>query len=202
LVGVTLKNVSKHYGNVKAVDNVSLEIKDKEFITFLGPSGCGKTTTLRMIAGLETATDGDIFIGDRLVNDLPPRDRDVAMVFQSYALYPHKSVYDNMAFPLRIRKMSSVDIEKKVTDAAELLGLSKLLKRRPKELSGGERQRVALGQAIVRNPQVFLMDELGLLRRTGKIPKNKGPAGSRRLATPKSSLLCWSSSFVWRSSFQ
>jgi len=159
LVGVVLKNVSKHFGDVKAVDDVSLDIKDKEFITLLGPSGCGKTTTLRLIAGLETLTRGDIYIGDRLVNDLPPKDRDIAMVFQSYALYPHMSVYDNIAFPLKIRKLPKEEIDRKVSYAAELLGISRLLKRKPKELSGGERQRVALGRAIVRNPQVFLMDE-------------------------------------------
>ncbi|MGQ9543170.1 MAG: ABC transporter ATP-binding protein [Candidatus Bathyarchaeia archaeon] len=159
MVGVALKDVSKHFGDVKAVDSVNLEIKDKEFITLLGPSGCGKTTTLRLIAGLETLTKGEIYIGERLVNDLPPKDRDIAMVFQSYALYPHMSVYDNIAFPLKIRKLPKEEIEKKVKYAAELLGIARLLKRKPKELSGGERQRVALGRAIVRNPQVFLMDE-------------------------------------------
>jgi len=159
LVRVILKNVSKHFGDVIAVDDVSLEVKDKEFITLLGPSGCGKTTTLRLIAGLETLTRGDIFIGDRLVNDLPPKDRDVAMVFQSYALYPHMSVYDNIAFPLRIRRVSMGEVEKKVGGAADFLGIRGLLERKPKELSGGERQRVALGRAIVRSPQVFLMDE-------------------------------------------
>jgi len=159
LVGVSLRSVSKHFGDVKAVDDVSLEIKDKEFVTLLGPSGCGKTTTLRLIAGLETLTVGDIYIGERLVNELPPKDRDIAMVFQSYALYPHMSVYDNIAFPLKIRKVQKAEAEKKVKYAADLLGIGKLLKRKPKELSGGERQRVALGRAIVRSPQVFLMDE-------------------------------------------
>jgi multiple sugar transport system ATP-binding protein len=159
MVGVSLRSISKYFGDVKAVDDVSLEIKDKEFITLLGPSGCGKTTTLRLIAGLETLTNGDIHIGDRLVNELPPKDRDIAMVFQSYALYPHMSVYDNIAFPLKIRKVPKVEAEKKVKYAADLLGIGRLLSRKPKELSGGERQRVALGRAIVRSPHVFLMDE-------------------------------------------
>jgi len=159
MVEVVLDRVSKHFGDVKAVDDVSLTISDKEFLTFLGPSGSGKTTALRLIAGLETLTRGNIRIGDRTVNDLPPKDRDIAMVFQSYALYPHMSVFDNIAFPLKIRKVARAEIEKTVKQTAEMLGIEKFLKRKPKELSGGERQRVALGRAIVRKPAVFLMDE-------------------------------------------
>lgn len=159
MVDVNLQNISKHFGDVRAVDEISLKIKDKEFVTLLGPSGCGKTTTLRLIAGLETLTNGDIYIGDKLVNELPPKDRDIAMVFQSYALYPHMNVYDNMAFPLKIRKVPKDEAMKKVKHTADLLGIGELLRRKPKELSGGQRQRVALGRAIVRSPQVFLMDE-------------------------------------------
>lgn len=159
MASVTLKQVNKSFGNVVAVDNVSIQIEDRSFVALLGPSGCGKTTTLRLIAGLEEANSGDIYIGDRLVNDLSPRDRNVAMVFQSYALYPHMSVFDNMAFPLKIRKVPKDDTVKRVKDAAGLLGIQDLLKRKPKELSGGQRQRVALGRAIVRNPEVFLLDE-------------------------------------------
>lgn len=159
MVEVVLDHVSKHFGDVKAVDDMSLTISDKEFVTFLGPSGSGKTTALRLIAGLETLTGGNIRIGDRTVNDLPPKDRDIAMVFQSYALYPHMSVFDNIAFPLKIRKVAKHEIEKTVKQTAEMLGIEKFLKRKPKELSGGERQRVALGRAIVRSPSVFLMDE-------------------------------------------
>ncbi|MEM1515840.1 MAG: ABC transporter ATP-binding protein [Candidatus Bathyarchaeia archaeon] len=156
---VLIKNLTKRFGNVIAVNNLNLEIADKEFMVLLGPSGCGKTTTLRCIAGLEDPDEGEIYIGDRLVNDLPPKDRDVAMVFQSYALYPHMSVFDNIAFPLRIRKIPKNEVEKKVKEVADLLKISHLLNRKPRQLSGGERQRVALGRAIVRNPQVFLMDE-------------------------------------------
>ncbi len=159
MAGIKLKDVSKHFGEVRAVDDVTLDIKDKEFITLLGPSGCGKTTTLRLIAGLETLTTGDIYIGDGLVNDLPPKDRDIAMVFQSYALYPHMNVYNNMAFPLKVRKIPKDETMKKVKYAADLLGIGELLERKPKQLSGGQRQRVALGRAIVRSPKVFLMDE-------------------------------------------
>jgi multiple sugar transport system ATP-binding protein len=159
MVEVVLDGVSKFFGDVKAVEDVSLKILDKEFLTLLGPSGCGKTTTLRLIAGLEELTGGDIYIGDRKVNDLPPKDRNIAMVFQSYALYPHMSVFDNMAFPLKIRKVAKPELDKRVRESAELLGIAELLKRKPKELSGGQRQRVALGRAIVRNPDVFLMDE-------------------------------------------
>lgn len=159
MAGVCLKNLSKKFGNVLAVNNVSLEIKDKEFLVLLGPSGCGKTTTLRCIAGLETPDDGEIYIGETLVNDLPPKDRDIAMVFQSYALYPQMTVFDNIAFPLRIRKLPKTEIEERVQEAASLLRINHLLKRKPKQLSGGEAQRTALGRAIVRKPKVFLMDE-------------------------------------------
>ena len=159
MANVTLQHVSKSFGKVLAVDDVSIKIEDKQFVALLGPSGCGKTTTLRLIAGLETLTSGDIHIGDRLVNDLSPRDRNIAMVFQSYALYPHMSVYDNMAFPLKIRKTPKDEIKKRVSHAASVLGVQELLERKPKELSGGQQQRVALGRAIVRNPEVFLLDE-------------------------------------------
>jgi len=156
---VTLKNIVKRFGDVIAVNNVSLDIEDKEFTVLLGPSGCGKTTTLRCIAGLETPDEGEIYIGDTLVNDLPPKDRDVAMVFQSYALYPHMKVYDNLAFPLKMRKFPKAEIDERVKRTAELLRIPHLLDRRPKQLSGGEAQRTALGRAIVREPRVFLMDE-------------------------------------------
>ena len=156
---VILKDLTKSFKSVTAVNKMNLEIKDKEFLVLVGPSGCGKTTALRMIAGLEEATDGEIFIGDRLVNDVSPKDRDIAMVFQNYALYPHMSVYDNMAFGLKLRKVPKNDIQARVQEAAELLGLKDLLQRKPKQLSGGQRQRVALGRAIVREPKVFLMDE-------------------------------------------
>jgi len=157
---VILKNVWKIYkGNVEVVKDVSIDIKDKEFLVLVGPSGCGKTTTLRMIAGLEDITKGDIFIGEKKVNDVSPKDRDIAMVFQNYALYPHMNVYENMAFGLRLRKYSKDQIDKMINDAAELLSIGHLLKRKPAELSGGQRQRVAMGRAIVREPQVFLMDE-------------------------------------------
>jgi multiple sugar transport system ATP-binding protein len=158
-VEVTLNKVTKYFGNVKAVDEVSLKVFDKEFLTLLGPSGCGKTTTLRLIAGLEQTTSGDIYIGDRKVNDVPAKDRNIAMVFQSYALYPHMSVFDNIAFPLANRGAPRAEIRKRVDETAELLGIADLLKRKPKQLSGGQRQRVALGRAIVREPNVFLMDE-------------------------------------------
>lgn len=155
-----LKDMNKVYPNgVQAVFDFNLEIKDKEFIVFVGPSGCGKSTTLRMIAGLEEITSGELFIDDEMINDKAPKDRNIAMVFQSYALYPHMSVYDNMAFGLKLRKMPKDVIKDKVNEAAEILGLSPYLKRKPKALSGGQRQRVALGRAIVRNAKVFLMDE-------------------------------------------
>lgn len=159
LASVTLNNIVKNFKNVIAVNNVSLEIKDKEFLVLVGPSGCGKTTALRLVAGLEEASGGEIRIGDRVVNDVSPKDRDIAMVFQNYALYPHMSVYDNMAFGLKLRKVPKTEIKRRVEEAAELLGLKDLLQRKPKQLSGGQRQRVALGRAIVREPSVFLMDE-------------------------------------------
>ena len=160
MANVTLKNICKSYDNgFNAVKNVNIDIKDKEFVVLVGPSGCGKSTTLRMIAGLEEISSGQLHIGDKLVNDIDPKDRDIAMVFQNYALYPHLTVYDNMAFALKLRKMPKSEIDKKVKDAAKILDLTHLLDRKPKALSGGQRQRVALGRAIVRNPKVFLMDE-------------------------------------------
>ncbi len=160
MASLSLKNVCKVYPNgFEAVKNFNLEIADKEFIIFVGPSGCGKSTTLRMIAGLEDISSGELRIGDRVVNDVEPKDRDIAMVFQNYALYPHMSVYDNMAFGLKLRKVPKPEIDKMVRDAAKILDLEKLLDRKPKALSGGQRQRVAMGRAIVRNPKVFLMDE-------------------------------------------
>ena len=159
MASVTFQSVTKRFGDVTAVDRLDLDIADKEFLVLVGPSGCGKSTTLRMLAGLEDATEGQIMIGDRVVNDLPPRDRDIAMVFQSYALYPHKSVYENLAFGLRNRRVAKADIHRRVQGVAELLEITDLLQRPPRHLSGGQRQRVALGRAIVREPAVFLMDE-------------------------------------------
>jgi multiple sugar transport system ATP-binding protein len=157
---VQLENVSKIYpGNVKAVDSISLQIADREFIVLVGPSGCGKSTTLRMIAGLEEISDGIIRIGDRVVNDVPPKSRDIAMVFQNYALYPHMTVYKNMAFGLKLRRMPRAEINKRVAEAAKILEIDHLLDRKPKQLSGGQRQRVAVGRAIVREPAAFLFDE-------------------------------------------
>ena len=156
---VTFDHVTKRFGDFVAVDDFSLEIRDAEFMVLVGPSGCGKTTSLRMIAGLEEVTSGTLRIGERVVNDVAPKDRDIAMVFQSYALYPHMSVRDNLAFGLKLRKIPAAQIDARVNDAARILGLETLLKRKPKELSGGQRQRVALGRAIVREPAVFLMDE-------------------------------------------
>src|SRR5689334_7094748 len=156
---VTLKSVKKNYGPVKAIHGVDMEIQDGEFIVIVGPSGCGKSTLLRMVAGLEAITGGEIVIGDRVVNDIEPADRDIAMVFQNYALYPHMSVYENMSYGLRIRGMDKAGIEQRVQRAAEILQLQKLLQRKPRELSGGQRQRVAMGRAIVREPKVFLFDE-------------------------------------------
>jgi len=156
---IKLESLTRKYGDVVAVDNVDLDIADNEFLVLVGPSGCGKTTTLRMVAGLEEISAGSVFIGDRRVNDVEPKDRDIAMVFQSYALYPHMSVYDNMAFGLKMRKVETTDIDRRIQEAAGMLGIGKLLKRKPRELSGGQRQRVALGRAIVREPAVFLMDE-------------------------------------------
>ncbi|HOK71550.1 MAG TPA: sn-glycerol-3-phosphate ABC transporter ATP-binding protein UgpC [Bacillota bacterium] len=159
MAGVTLEHVTKKFGNVVAVNDADLEIKDKEFLVLVGPSGCGKSTTLRMVAGLEEITSGNIYIGDTLVNDIPPKDRDIAMVFQNYALYPHMDVYNNMAFGLKLRKFPKEQIDERVKDAARILGIENLLDRKPKALSGGQRQRVAVGRAIVREPKVFLMDE-------------------------------------------
>jgi multiple sugar transport system ATP-binding protein len=156
---VLIRNLNKMYDEVHAVKDVNLEIRDKEFMVLVGPSGCGKTTTLRMVAGLESITSGQVLIGDVVVNELPPMDRDIAMVFQNYALYPHMSVYDNMAFGLKMRKVDRAEIGKRVQAAAEILGMQDYLKRKPRQLSGGQRQRVALGRAIVRQPQVFLFDE-------------------------------------------
>ena len=160
MASLLLKNVTKKYPNgFVAVKEFNLEIKDKEFIIFVGPSGCGKSTTLRMIAGLEDISSGELYIDDKLVNDVEPKDRDIAMVFQNYALYPHMSVYDNMAFGLKLRKTPKDEIDQKVRNAARILDLEHLLDRKPKALSGGQRQRVAMGRAIVRSPKVFLMDE-------------------------------------------
>ena len=160
MASLSLRNVYKRYaGGVTAVSDFNLEIKDKEFIILVGPSGCGKSTTLRMVAGLEEISDGEIYIGDRLVNDVAPKDRDIAMVFQNYALYPHMSVFDNMAFGLKLRKTPKDEIKRRVEEAARILDIEHLLERKPKALSGGQRQRVALGRAIVREPKVFLLDE-------------------------------------------
>jgi multiple sugar transport system ATP-binding protein len=159
MTSVSIRQIHKHYDDFHAVKGVSLEIKDKEFVVLVGPSGCGKTTTLRMVAGLETISAGEILLGEDIVNELPPMDRDIAMVFQNYALYPHMSVFDNMAFGLRMRKFKRPEIERRVAAAADILGIKDHLQRKPRQLSGGQRQRVALGRAIVRNPQVFLFDE-------------------------------------------
>jgi multiple sugar transport system ATP-binding protein len=159
MASVTYDSVTKRFGDVTAVGNLNLKIEDKEFLVLVGPSGCGKTTALRLLAGLEEITEGQILIGDRVVNDVAPKDRDIAMVFQSYALYPHMSVYDNMAFGLKLRKTPKEEIKKRVNDAAETLGIQTLLDRKPRQLSGGQRQRVAVGRAIVREPKVFLFDE-------------------------------------------
>ena len=159
MAGVTFKHVTKRFADVEAVSDLNLDIADKEFLVLVGPSGCGKSTTLRMLAGLEEVTEGEIYIGDRLVNNIAPKDRDIAMVFQSYALYPHMTVYDNMAFGLRLRRTPKHIIDERVRKAAKELGIEQLLDRRPRQLSGGQRQRVAVGRAIVREPAVFLMDE-------------------------------------------
>ena len=161
MVELNLKNIYKKYPNSDhySVEDFNLDIKDKEFIVFVGPSGCGKSTTLRMIAGLEDITEGTASIDGTVVNDVAPKDRDIAMVFQNYALYPHMTVYDNMAFGLKLRKYSKEDIDKRVNEAAEILGLKEFLQRKPADLSGGQRQRVAMGRAIVRDAKVFLMDE-------------------------------------------
>ena len=160
MAGLSLRHIYKKYpGGVTAVSDFNLEIKDKEFLILVGPSGCGKSTTLRMIAGLEEISEGELYIGDRFVNDIAPKDRDIAMVFQNYALYPHMTVFDNMAFGLKLRKVPKEEIKRRVEEAARILDISHLLERRPKALSGGQKQRVALGRAIVRNPKVFLLDE-------------------------------------------
>src|SRR5512136_1644980 len=159
MASVKYEHVFKRYGEVVAVNDLNIEIADKEFLVFVGPSGCGKTTSLRLLAGLEEISEGNIYIGDRLVNDVAPKDRDIAMVFQSYALYPHMSVYENMAFGLKLRKTPKADIDRRVKEAAEKMGIAHLLDRKPKQLSGGQRQRVAVGRAVVRNPAVFLLDE-------------------------------------------
>src|SRR5712664_197766 len=159
MAGVTLDHITKKYGEVTAVRDLNIQIRDQEFLVLVGPSGCGKSTTLRMIAGLEEISRGDIYIGERRVNDVAPKDRDIAMVFQNYALYPHMSVFDNMAFGLKLRKYGKAEIKKRVGDAASILGIEGLLDRKPKALSGGQRQRVAVGRAIVRQPKVFLFDE-------------------------------------------
>ncbi len=157
MASLSLRNVYKRYpGGVTAVSDFNLEIKDKEFIILVGPSGCGKSTTLRMVAGLEEISDGEIYIGDKLVNDVAPKDRDIAMVFQNYALYPHMTVFDNMAFGLKLRKTPKDEIKRRVEEAARILDISHLLERKPKALSGGQRQRVALGRAIVREPKAFV----------------------------------------------
>ncbi len=160
MANVKFNNIKKMYTkDITAVHSFNLEIEDKEFIVLVGPSGCGKSTTLRMVAGLEEITEGELCIGDQLVNDVAPKDRDIAMVFQNYALYPHMTVYENMAFALKLRRVKKLEIEAKVREAAEILGITDLLQRKPKALSGGQRQRVAIGRAITRHPQVFLMDE-------------------------------------------
>lgn len=160
MASLSFKHIYKKYpGGVTAVSDFSLEVKDKEFLILVGPSGCGKTTTLRMIAGLEEITEGELFIGDKLVNDIAPKDRDIAMVFQNYALYPHMTVFDNMAFGLKLRKTPKEEIKRRVEEAARILDITHLLDRRPKALSGGQKQRVALGRALVREPKVFLLDE-------------------------------------------
>lgn len=159
MASVVAEHVRKNFGKTEVVKDFNMRIEDHEFLILVGPSGCGKTTTLRMVAGLEEITEGNLYIGDRKVNDLPPQDRDVAMVFQNYALYPHMRVFDNLAFPLRMHHVPKAQIEARVKDVARMLGLDPYLARYPRELSGGQRQRVALGRAIVRNPQVFLMDE-------------------------------------------
>src|SRR5215468_5186351 len=156
---VALRKIVKTFDRTPAVQGIDLDIADREFIVLVGPSGCGKSTTLRMIAGLEEATSGEIFIGDQLVNDVPPKDRDIAMVFQNYALYPHMTVFENMSFGLRLKKFPKPEIRERVQAAARILDITNLLDRRPKQLSGGQRQRVAMGRAIVRNPKVFLFDE-------------------------------------------
>src|SRR5215211_3282053 len=156
---VSLRNVVQHFDDTEAVSGIDLDIADKEFVVLVGPSGCGKSTTLRMIAGLEDITGGEISVDGEVVNDVPPKDRDMAMVFQNYALYPHMTVYENMSFGLRLKRFPKPEIERRVQEAARILDITELLKRKPRQLSGGQRQRVAMGRAIVRNPKVFLFDE-------------------------------------------
>jgi len=159
MANVTYKNIVKKFGNLTIIQDLNIEIQDKEFLVLVGPSGCGKTTALRLLAGLEEVTDGEIIIGDKVVNDVAPKDRDIAMVFQSYALYPHMTVRDNLAFGLKLRKTPKSEINRRVNEAAEILAITEYLDRKPQQLSGGQRQRVALGRAIVREPKVFLFDE-------------------------------------------
>jgi multiple sugar transport system ATP-binding protein len=159
MASVSYEHVTKKFGDVFAVNDLDLAVQDKEFLVLVGPSGCGKTTALRLLAGLEEITEGRILIGDRVVNDVAPKDRDIAMVFQSYALYPHMTVFDNMAFGLKLRKTPKDEIKRRVQEAAEILGIENLLDRKPRQLSGGQKQRVAVGRAIVREPKVFLFDE-------------------------------------------
>ena len=160
MASISLNHIKKVYpGDIEVISDLNLQIKDKEFVVLVGPSGCGKSTTLRMIAGLEEISDGEMYIGDRKVNDVAPKDRDIAMVFQNYALYPHMTVYKNMAFALKLRKTPKDEIDRKVHEAAKVLDIEHLLNRKPKQLSGGQRQRVALGRAMVRDPAVFLLDE-------------------------------------------
>jgi multiple sugar transport system ATP-binding protein len=159
MASVTYRNVVKRFGDLEIIKKLNFQVEDKEFLVLVGPSGCGKTTALRLLAGLEEITEGEIAIGDRVVNDIAPKDRDIAMVFQSYALYPHMSVFDNMAFGLKLRQMPKEEIKRRVNEAAEILGITDLLQRKPRQLSGGQRQRVAVGRAIVREPKVFLFDE-------------------------------------------
>ncbi|MGB9673499.1 MAG: ABC transporter ATP-binding protein [Anaerolineales bacterium] len=159
MASVTYDHVTKKFGDVTAINDLNIQVEDKEFLVLVGPSGCGKSTALRCLAGLEDVTEGRILIGDQVVNDVPPKDRDIAMVFQSYALYPHMTVFDNMAFALKLRKVPKEEIKRRVHQAAQLLGIEDLLNRRPRQLSGGQRQRVAVGRAIVREPKVFLFDE-------------------------------------------
>ncbi|MDY7032156.1 MAG: sn-glycerol-3-phosphate ABC transporter ATP-binding protein UgpC [Thermodesulfobacteriota bacterium] len=159
MADIRLDKITKRFGKIEAVKDFSLEIKDGEFMALVGPSGCGKSTILRLLAGLETSTCGDIYLGDRLINHLMPKERDIALVFQNYALYPHLSVYDNIAFPLKVKKLPRREVQERVNNVANILGLEDLLKRKPREISGGQRQRVALGRAIIREPRAFLMDE-------------------------------------------
>src|SRR5437762_5636742 len=184
---VVIRSLNKKFDEVHAVKDVNLDIRDKEFMVFVGPSGCGKTTTLRMVAGLESITSGRILIDDKVVNELAPMDRDIAMVFQNYALYPHMSVYDNMAFGLKMRKFDKPEIQKRVREAADVLGIGEYLKRKPRQLSGGQRQRVALGRASVRHPQGFLFDQpLSNQKTCGGRTIARPQATRRRRPEPKS----------------